>query len=243
VKKFELTYKPFGESAILIEWPQKILPEILNDIRSFVSKIEKEKIEAILELNYVYNSLLIEYDDSKQNYDLLCSQLESIYQLETFSVNDHKSLFEVPVCYELDFGLDLEKFSTKKRLNIPEIIELHCSSEYMVYGIGFLPGFLYLGGLIKELFLPRKNTPILAVPKGSVAIGGNQTGIYPKTSPGGWHILGRTPISIFEVNNQIPCEIQPGDFIRFNSISKEKYFEIEELQKNNLYQLKHFSHA
>lgn len=243
MKRFKLTYKPFGESAILIEWPKKILPKILNDIRLFVSKIEKEKIEAILELNYVYNTLLIEYDNDVQNYVFLCNQLKSIYQQEIFMINDNKSLFEIPVCYELYFGLDLEKFSAKKGLSINEIIELHCASEYMVYGIGFLPGFLYLGGLNKELFLPRKNTPILSVPKGSVAIGGNQTGIYPKTSPGGWHILGRTPISIFEVNNQIPCEIQPGDFIRFKSISKEKFFEIEELKKNNLYQLKHFRHA
>ncbi len=240
MKSFQLTYKPFGESAILIEWPKEISPNILNDIHLFVSKIEKENIEEILEMNFVYHSLLVVYDNIKCRYDTLSNQLKSIYLKESIENIVEKTLWEIPVCYELEYGLDLEVITTEKEKSIEEIIALHCSTNYMVYGIGFLPGFLYLGGLNRELFFPRKKTPRLSVPKGSVGIGGNQTGIYPKSSPGGWNILGRTPISIFEINKDIPLEIQPGDLIRFRSISKEEFLKIDELQKNDLYQLKHF---
>ena len=239
MNSFQLVYKQFGESAILIEWPKEISPEILYDISLFVSKIELEKNEVILELNFVYNSLLVMYNNDESNFNVLVNQLQSIYLKESIEKSIEKNLWEIPVCYDLEYGLDLKVLATEKKKSIEEIIARHCSLNYMVYGIGFLPGFLYLGGLNKELFFSRKKTPRLSVPKGSVGIGGNQTGIYPKISPGGWNILGRTPILLFDVKKDIPCEIQPGDLIRFEAISKEEFIEIEELQRNDLYQLEH----
>lgn len=239
MKKFELIYKPFGESAILVEWPQKISKNILNDIRLFVLKIEKKSIEDILELNYIYNSLLVIYKSNKINFSDLKDELQLIYDEEIYSINISKiTRWEIPVCYNIEFGIDLPFLSLEKKISKDKIIAIHSGVYYTVFGIGFLPGFLYLGGLPKVLHFPRKNTPRLEVPKGSVGIGGNQTGIYPKTSPGGWQIIGKTPISLFNVKNEIPCVINPGDEIKFKSISKEEFKIIEFEQEIGIYELK-----
>lgn len=233
-----MTYKPYGESAILIEWPQLISKEILKDIRFFVSEIERENSENILELNFVYCSLLIIYNSKNSCYCKIKHTLKSLYDNESvISVKSQKTLWHIPVCYNEEFGIDLAYLSSEKKLTVEKIISLHSSVDYTVYGIGFLPGFLYLGGLSEKLYFPRRNFPRLAVPKGAVAIGGNQTGIYPQNSPGGWHIIGNTPISLFDVNKETPCVITPGDEIRFNPITKEEFELIKIAQEAGNYKL------
>ena len=233
-----MTYKPYGESAILIEWPQLISKEILKDIRFFVSEIERENSENILELNFVYCSLLIIYNSKNSCYCKIKHTLKSLYDNESvISVKSQKTLWHIPVCYNEEFGIDLAYLSFEKKLTVEKIISLHSSVDYTVYGIGFLPGFLYLGGLSEKLYFPRRNFPRLAVPKGAVAIGGNQTGIYPQNSPGGWHIIGNTPISLFDVNKETPCVITPGDEIRFNPITKEEFEVIKIAQEAGNYKL------
>lgn len=233
-----MTYKPYGESAILIEWPQLISKEILKDIRFFVSEIERENSENILELNFVYCSLLIIYNSKNSCYCKIKHTLKSLYDNESvISVKSQKTLWHIPVCYNEEFGIDLAYLSSEKKLTVEKIISLHSSVDYTVYGIGFLPGFLYLGGLSEKLYFPRRNFPRLAVPKGAVAIGGNQTGIYPQNSPGGWHIIGNTPISLFDVNKETPCVITPGDEIRFNPITKEEFEVIKIAQEAGNYKL------
>jgi len=234
-----LTYKPFGESAILIEWPQIISKEILNDIRVFVTKIELENSEYILELNFIYCSLLIIYNSKNSCFNEIKNSLEAVYENElAISVKSEKTVWHIPVCYSEEFGIDLAYLSSEKKLPVEKIILLHSSVHYTVYGIGFLPGFLYLGGLTEKLYFPRRNSPRLAVPKGSVAIGGNQTGVYPQSSPGGWQIIGNTPISLFDVKKETPCVITPGDEIRFNPISKEEFETIKIAQEAGNYEIK-----
>ena len=126
--------------------------------------------------------------------------------------------------------------SLEKELSIDEIISLHSEISYTVYGIGFLPGFLYLGGLNNKLHFPRRNMPRMEVVKGSVGIGGGQTGIYPQTSPGGWHIIGKTPINLFDVNSEIPCFINSADEVKFVPVLKEEFHLIEEANKKNSYE-------
>lgn len=225
---FKLTYKPFGESAILIEWPQQISIDILDDIRNFSFKLKKRNIKHILEVNFVYSSLLVIYKYNNINYFDLKKELQFIYNKKLVeNINLKKTTWEIPVCYDIEFGIDLLYLSLQKKISVEEVISTHCSTYYTVYGIGFLPGFLYLGGLSKKLHLKRRNTPRLEVPKGAVAIGGNQTGVYPKNSPGGWHIIGKTPISIFNIKNSKPCLIIPGDNVKFNSISKEEFEQLK----------------
>ena len=239
--KYQLTYKPLGDSAVLIEWPQKISTKILHDIRYFAVEIEKNNYEGILEVSFVYASLLICYDNFKLSFEKIINLLASLYESASFSSQMPKNTWMIPVCYEDRFGVDLSYLAIHKKVTVEEIISLHTAPFYTVYGIGFLPGFLYLGGLSKNLHFPRRDTPRLAVPKGAVAIGGSQTGIYPQNSPGGWHIIGKTPISLFDVNKDIPCQIVPGDEIKFNQISMEEFDKLKEAQKSGAYELKNIT--
>ncbi len=236
--KFKLTYKSFGDSAILMEWPQIISKTVLSEIRQFAEELENKKHKGIVEISFIYSSLLVSYDVNKCSSEKLMPFLKSLYKSEIFSLNNHKIIWEIPVCYDIDFGIDLALLTSKKKLSVKEIISLHTSQNYTVYGIGFLPGFLYLGGLSEKLKYPRKSTPRLSVPKGAVAIGGSQTGIYPQNSPGGWHIIGRTPVSLFDVKKEIPCMINPGDEIKFNSISIEEFNDVIKDQNAGNYELK-----
>lgn len=237
-RSYQLEFKQFGEAAILIEWPKKIDKNILNDIREFVQKIEFLKIESIVDINFVYNSLLIVYNYNLIDYINLKNQLISLYFKSSFIKKASKQIWNIPVCYDEKFGIDLQLIASEKQLPFKEIIRLHTSVNYTVYGIGFLPGFLYLGGLPNELDFPRKSNPRTNVEKGAVAIGGNQTGIYPQNSPGGWNIIGKTPISIFDIKKVNPIEIIPGDEIKFHSISLKEFKEIEEHFNNGFYNLK-----
>ena len=218
--------------------------EILNDIRIFVAKIESKNNENILELNFIYCSLLIIYNSKNNCFNEIKNTLISLYaNEENVPVKSEKILWHIPVCYDEKFGIDLSYLSSEKKLSVEKIISLHSSVDYTVYGIGFLPGFLYLGGLSNKLYFPRRNSPRLNVPKGAVAIGGNQTGIYPQSSPGGWHIIGNTPISLFDVKKETPCVITPGDEIRFKAITKEEYEVIKIAQEQGNYELKRVIHG
>jgi len=211
----------------------------LNDIRVFVAKIEYKNNENILELNFIYCSLLIIYNSKNNCFNEIKNTLISLYDNEMIvTVKSEKTLWHIPVCYDEKFGIDLIYLSSEKKITVEKIISLHRSVDYTVYGMGFLPGFLYLGGLSDKLNFPRRNSPRLIVPKGAVAIGGNHTGIYPQSSPGGWHIIGNTPISLFDVKKETPSVITPGDEIRFKEISKEEYEVIRIAQKQGSYELK-----
>ena len=145
--------------------------------------------------------------------------------------------WKIPVCYDLKYAPDLLNLSKEINLDKSEVIKLHLSALYRVYFLGFLPGFLYLGGLDDRLYLRRKKKPLLKVPKGAVAIGGMQTGIYPNISPGGWHLIGNTPVNLFNPKKNPPCFAKPGDWISFEQIDSHTYTKIESEQQNGNYQL------
>lgn len=220
---FQLTYKKYGTSAVLIEWPQQINKRILKDIQSFFQRIGLSKLEGIVDVNFVYCSMLVSFNPAKIKFDTLKSRLKNVYKEEAQIQGIRSKRWRVPVCYEMKFAPDLIEFANLKGLSEVDLIQLHTKPLYTIYGMGFLPGFLYLGGLSDKLFMPRKETPSLNIAKGSVAIGGSQTGIYPQNSPGGWHIIGRTPISIFDSNRENPTLMSVGDEIEFYAISKSKF--------------------
>lgn len=232
-----LTYKRFGEKAVLIEWPPIINAKILNDILLF-----KEKISALNNFNYVdliqgYNSLTIVYRDFIIDFEKAISVLKSIYTNPLQIKTELYFEWEIPVCYDLEFGFDLVEISQQSNLLIDEIIEIHSEAIYNVAFIGFLPGFLYLSGLNEKLFFDRKPNPRLKVAKGTVAIGGKQTGVYPSSSPGGWNILGKTPVNFFNIEKDNPCFAKAGDFIKFNPISVDEFYQLEKEIAANNYQL------
>ena len=220
---FQLTYKKYGTSAVLIEWPQQINKRILKDIQILFQKISLLEFEGIVDVNFVYCSMLVTFNPTATTFNTLIARLKDVYN-EEVQIQDIKSKrWRIPVCYGMEFGPDLLAFSNFKGISEAELIQLHTKPIYTIYGMGFLPGFPYLGGLSDKLFMPRKETPSLNIAKGSVAIGGHQTGIYPQNSPGGWHVIGRTPISIFDSNRENPSLVSVGDEIAFYAVSKAKF--------------------
>ncbi len=223
----QLTYKQYGNRAILIEWPAIIDEHVLKDILTYKEYILKTKKKFIEECITGYNSLTIIYLKEIIDFSAEKKSLIALY-----SINDSKttlpySLWEIPVCYDKKFGIDLEEMSASLNLSGQEIVDLHSEKAYNIYLIGFLPGFLYLGGLPPQLETNRKSNPRIQVEKGSVAIGGKQTGIYPMDSAGGWHIIGKTPLSLFNVDHESPCFARPGDKIKFTPITLEEFKKVK----------------
>lgn len=234
---YDLNYKAFGDQAILIEWPARINTSILKDIIAFKAKITSE-IEDIIELITGYNSITIKYNNAVEDFQKAIVGLRILYAKPNVDYEFESVTWEIPVCYNPIFGIDLETLSKQRKISVKEIIQLHSAKPYTVYFIGFLPGFLYLGGLDSKLHIDRKANPRLNVSEGSVAIGGQQTGIYPNDSSGGWHIIGKTPVSFFNIDNEQPCFAKTGDKIKFLPVDYNEYLEIEESVKENGYKIK-----
>lgn len=235
--RYNLTYKPYGERSILVEWPSIIDEKIIHNINEFKDEINKKLSKLIIEVSYAYNSLLVPYKSNELIFNDEVLKLKKIYGNLANSKKSAFNIWQIPVCYDDAFGLDLEALALTKKISKKDIIDLHTEPDYTVYFIGFLPGFLYLGGLHEMLHTPRKQTPRLVVQKGAVAIGGNQTGVYPQESPGGWNIIGNSPISFFNVSKKTPCFAKSGDKIKFYSVSKKEYDDIKVLVDAGVYQL------
>lgn len=226
-----------GERSILIEWEPKIDENLLDFILFVKKNIQKEGVEQIVEITHTYSSLLIQYHSTIKNiYDEILTLKSTISQLSP-SKKPKKTLYHLPVCYDPKFGWDLEELSSENNLNFSEIQTLHSAPVYTIYFMGFLPGFLYLGGLEKKLFLDRKKQPRKRIEKGAVGIGGKQTGIYPKASPGGWQIIGSCPVGFFDPNENPPSVFRSGDKIKFHPISLKEHREISEEIKRGVFQL------
>ncbi|TXE15024.1 5-oxoprolinase subunit PxpB [Seonamhaeicola algicola] len=232
---YQLKYKPFGEQSVLIEWPQIISKEILKDVLSFKAKLEAEK--RIHDVNHAYNSLLVSFNDFTNGLESKINELEAIYNTAHIVNKYAFKRWRIPVCYDTHFGIDLHELALTNNLSVDEVIRRHSTISYTVYFIGFLPGFLYLGGLDKTLYTPRKASPRLKIEKGAVAIGGGQTGIYPSESPGGWNIIGNSPINFFDIKAQTPCFANAGDEIQFYQVSKEIHSNIKTLVEAGVYQI------
>lgn len=217
-----------SERSILIEFNQDINKNLLYFLLNLKENIFLNKGEQILQVTNTYNSLLVIYKSTINNfYSEKDNFLELISDVSTTDMPKTPTR-KIPVCYELDFGLDLEEVSEKTGLSISEIIKRHTRPIYTVYFIGFLPGFPYLGGMDSSLFCRRKSNPRSKINSGSVGIAGSQTGIYPSSSPGGWQIIGRTPLSLFDSHKtDTPCVLSPGDSLQFESISKEEFDDLQ----------------
>ncbi|WP_298902148.1 5-oxoprolinase subunit PxpB [uncultured Psychroserpens sp.] len=234
---FELTYRRFSEDSILVEWPPEITKSIVYDVLSFKNMILNYNIKGIIQINNAYNSILVIYDFAIDKINDEISTLKSLYDTRVCINRPTFKLWRIPVCYDEEFGLDLDVVSKQNKLSKSEVVRLHYEPIYTIFFIGFLPGFLYLGGLDKRLHFPRRSKPRIRLKKGAVAIGGGQTGIYPNVSPGGWHIIGNSPIEFFKSANENPCFAQAGDQVQFVPIPNSEYKVLVEQIKNGTYQL------
>lgn len=230
--------RAMGERAILIEFEAEISENTLEKVLFYKNKIEDHYFKVEVEVINTYNSLLVHYLYTIENVYDEVSALKGLIQGTKITKKTVAQLYNIPVCYDTEFGLDLKLISEEKNLSIDQIIRLHTQPVYTVYFIGFLPGFLYLGGLDKKLQISRKIQPRMQVRKGAVGIGENQTGIYPKSSPGGWQIIGNSPVSLFDKNRLPPCEISAGDKVKFYQVSNSEFLKISEEIKEGKFQFK-----
>ena len=214
-----------GDRGLLLEFGDEISREINEKVRRMALAIQAQSIEGIIETVPTYRSLLIIYNPIILPIEDLKKRLRGIEEgLQQTPLQEPK-LTRIPVLYGGIYGPDLEGVAKYLQTSPEEVIQLHCSKPYLIYMIGFMPGYPYMGELPQDLVVPRLKTPRLVVPKGSVAIAQRQTGIYSMESPGGWQILGRTPVELFDPGKDPPALLQMGDFVQFYEISEKEFKE------------------
>lgn len=221
-----MRYKLFGDRAVLIEWPTA-QDDLLATMVAIKQQLETVFLWKIDEVVLSYQSLLVVFEKSIVVERELMDSVKKCCEVCETSVVLSKRHWDIPVCYDPIFGVDLREASNLLGLSIDTIVQLHSEVTYQVRFIGFLPGFLYLEGLDEQLAMPRRATPRTKVPKGAVGIGGNQTGMYPSESPGGWQLIGRTPVSLFNPKVDPPCFCRPGDTIRMKPVTLAEYGQLE----------------
>ncbi len=217
------TVCPVGDTGLLVSFEQRIAQSIGAAAAALNTRVAAAAIPGVVETVPAFASLLIFYDPLVTEYDAVADAVQKLAQAPgSDTAAGEGRLVEIPVCYGGTFGPDLPFVAEHAGLTEKEVIELHTGREYRIYMLGFLPGFPYLGGLDERLFTPRLPTPRTAIPAGSVGIGGEQTGIYPIASPGGWQLIGRTPLKLFDpAAGALPYAA--GDRIRFKPITREAF--------------------
>ncbi|MEW5908761.1 MAG: 5-oxoprolinase subunit PxpB [Thermodesulfobacteriota bacterium] len=221
-----------GDSGLLVEYGDSIHPDVNHKVRSMSIILETERIHGIKEIIPTYRSILVVYNPliiTPLSLKCRLSDLEN--RLSEIEIPPPKRI-EIPVYYGGSFGPDIGFVATTHSLSEEEVIRIHSQPDYLIYMVGFTPGFPFLGGLPDILHTPRLETPRIQVPAGSVGIANAQTGIYPVTSPGGWRLIGRTPLRLFDKNRKDPILYKAGDRIRFKPISESEYQRLAVEQKN-----------
>ena len=224
----QVTLSPVGDSAIAVDFENRIAPEINRQVHALAADLKKRPIAGICAMIPSFRSLLIQYNPTVLSYDALSSRLLSRAASCTASTETHMRIWQIPCCYGSHFGPDLPDLEQATGLDRAEIIRIHSSVTYKIYMLGFLPGFVYLGGLDPRIEMPRLASPRIKIPKGSVGIGGSQTGVYPVDSPGGWRLIGSTPVDFYDPGRNPPVLCQAGDAIRFCPISSCEYYDIRQ---------------
>jgi inhibitor of KinA len=226
-----------GDHAITIRFGNTINDQMADQVFSLFQLLKKNHISGVIDLIPAYSTLTVVYDiievrkhsDSNTASQYIQDRLQHFLNTLSNTIVSTCREIEIPVCYHSSLGIDMEEIADQKNISTEEIIRLHSNNTYRVYLIGFLPGFPYMGSLDEKLLMPRKKTPKIKVLSGSIGIAGLQTGIYPFDSPGGWNIIGQTPLKLFDPSNSNPCLLQPGDHVRFIQISLEEFNQLKSL--------------
>jgi inhibitor of KinA len=232
---------PLGDSALIVrvrerfeDAPDQTLNEVLRTFR----RLQDAAIPGVIELAPGYTTVAVFFDPivvanaAPKLDEALDSLMERVRGVVAAGANrgrrvrsrkGNARLVEIPVCYDPEFGFDLENVAHHAQISPREVVDLHSRAEYRVSCIGFVPGFPFLAGLPKELATPRRPTPRKEIPAGSIGIGGAQTGIYPLRSPGGWNLIGRTPLHLFDPKKTPPAFLRAGDRVGFRAITREEF--------------------
>lgn len=231
----DFNIEPISEDALLLRFGNAIDPAINARVHMAARALRDAALAGVVDIAPAYASLLVRFDPAIWNIAEMgsgsispMSELHRILETEIEPDPISARTIEIPVCYGGDFGPDLDAVAAHAGLSPEEAIARHTASDYTVAMLGFAPGFPYLLGLDAALRIPRRANPRTRVPAGSVAIGGAQTGIYPRELPGGWHLLGRTPLALFDPHCATPALLAPGDRVRFRAIDADEFARLAE---------------
>ena len=220
-------FQPASDQSLLITFGMEISLTAHQQVMKLLRLLQLEPVANVRNLHPAYCSLLIKFDGLRVSHDEVEAILrEYLARLEEVKLPDPRQV-EIPVCYGGEYGPDLEDVCALHGMSPTQAIELHSSAMYLVYFLGFVPGFAYMGGLPGGLVTPRLATPRRRVPAGSVGIAGNQTGVYPFATPGGWRLIGRTPVAMFRADREELGLLSIGDRVRFTPISAERFAALE----------------
>lgn len=224
------TISPVGDRAISIDFGQVIDPTINRHIRQTIERIKELQLDGIIELVPTYCALLVEYDAMLYSYSEICNIIEpTLEEGMANTTNELVTVVEVPTVYGGEFGPDLSFVASHNHLSEDEVISIHSGTDYLVYMLGFIPGFTYLGGMDLRIATPRLSSPRTLIPAGSVGIAGEQTGTYPSDSPGGWQIIGRTPVTMYDMSKAQAALLKAGDYVRYVPIDESEFHCIKAL--------------
>ena len=212
-----------GDSALTVELGQGISPEINARVTALTALITEARLPGVRELVPAYCSLTVQYDSSLTSHTQLTAALTELCRHLDGPAAAAGTLVELPVLYGGFCGPDLDFVAQNAGLSPEQVIQIHSQTDYLIYMLGFTPGFPYLGGMDGRIAAPRLQTPRVRIPAGSVGIAGEQTGVYPIASPGGWQIIGRTPLKLFDPQREQPFLLSAGQRVRFVPIDEAEY--------------------
>lgn len=223
---------PLGDQAVVVEFGHTINETTHTSVCSFAAYLETYSLNGLIEYVPAFTTVTIYYDpwllsdeSKKDAYEEVCRLIHQVYPVIIPPLKHTARIVEIPVCYGGEYGPDLSLVANHTGLTQEEVVNIHVSNDYLVYMIGFAPGFPYLGGMNPRIAAPRKAIPRTTIPAGAVGIAGRQTGIYPINTPGGWQLIGRTPLLLFDPSRQHPSLLKAGDMVRFIPITEEKYLQ------------------
>lgn len=242
-----LRLSPLGDSAVLVSLGSAIDEETHRRVTAATAWLEARPFQGLRECVPSYAAVAVYYDPLAVKYsrcgdelrhatvlETVCSRVERLLeglQTDAGGAPEHGRTVDIPVCYGGEHGPDLSFVATHNGLTEDEVIAIHSGAAYLVYMLGFAPGFPYLGGMPERIAAPRRSTPRTVIPEGSVGIAGGQTGVYPLATPGGWQLIGRTPLRLFRPDDSSPSLLGPGDRVRFIPITSEQYMRYQEVER------------
>ena len=227
---------PAGDRAVTVEVGEGIAVEVNRRVRALGLTIRQAAAAGVDEVVPAYRSLLVYYDPARLSFADLEAHLRDMEGRLADAPADAPRVVELPTVYGGEYGPDIDFVAEHAGLSVQEVIDVHSGPDYLVYMMGFTPGFTYLGGLSERIVTPRLETPRTAIPAGSVGIAEAQTGVYPMTSPGGWRLIGRTPVPLFDPHREPPVLVEPGEYVRFVPIAAEDARGIEERVRAGTFQ-------
>lgn len=215
---------PAGDQALVVELGDEIDPALNRRVHDLTHVVEERHIQGVVDLTPTYRSLLVQYDATKTSLGEISDAIRGLEDTPGAGSSDQPLVVHMPTLYGGEHGPDLDYVAERAGVSVEEAVEIHSTREYLVYMMGFTPGFPYLGGLDERLATPRLETPRQEIAAGTVGIAESQTGVYPVSSPGGWRLIGRTPLKMFDPSRESPSLLSAGDYLRFDPIDTEEEF-------------------